>query len=221
MKVDDAEKLVGGVQEIVRLAEADLAASRSLVERLLSTRDALRATAITIAVALMGFTITNREPMISFIGIPMVFLLGLGEVRQHLLFRNTSRNEAQLERLLDAYANLLKESAESEGVDDALETLVRRRDALRLGLRKALRGPNRDRRSAALRQYWFATFGRFEWYLFVLIALMLGGVGTTVELTNDAHARTCLTIGQTVVEVEGAQVIRGGVPVGPCEDHAK
>jgi hypothetical protein len=117
--VDETEK------ERIRLAEVDLAQTNEFIKGVLATGAALRGSAITIWLALLGFAVQQRLAELGLLAaiVSLVFLIADGY--HGWLYGEASKHARSIERLLSSYYDTL-----SRFKDDP-EAMVRFRGRLR------------------------------------------------------------------------------------------
>src|SRR2546430_1336106 len=105
--VDETEK------ERIRLVETDLAQTNDFIKGVLATGAALRGSAVTVWLALLGFGVQQRSTALCLlaVGVPIVFLVADGY--HGWLYAEASGHARSLERLVSSYYDMLSRAKDS------------------------------------------------------------------------------------------------------------
>ena len=152
-------------KERIRLLEADLTQTNDFIKGVISTSAALRGSAITIWLALMGFAVQQELWELSLLASVIAFAFLLVDGFHGWLYAEALKHARAIERLLSTYYDALSRGEDDE---DAVFDFRRELRAQRLGLFLSFR--NRFR----LLDVWNARpsiFYRFLYPTLIVIAL--------------------------------------------------
>jgi hypothetical protein len=152
------------VSDVLELAEKDLDASNSLVQRLLAIGDGLLATTLTIASLFIGLAFSSHHPAIVLAPTPLALALGYLDGLNWVHFRQASGRVRQLEYLFQAYIRALRETGAAR--PDAIDLLRHQVDGYHFGTEGSLV-------SVSVTDIWLDNRTRLRWYIYLVVAAVM------------------------------------------------
>ncbi len=197
-------------KELIRLVEADLAAARSFVARLVAIRDGLWAATLTAATAFAGVAVANSQPNLAFGGAAVVLLLMVPEVQNDIVFRRVRGATRAREGVIRSYAAAIREAGAAGHAA---------RKSFRLAINRFTFGIEGALRSGSARAVITSTFKRARWYMHIAIAVLLIGLGVLLSSRDSPDSRVCIEgqSGQTVEMESLPELTSGSLVVIPCK----
>jgi hypothetical protein len=198
------------LDDLVDLAKSDLESTRSLLQRLLAVTDGILASAVTLTGLFAGLAFTNKSAAIALCAIPLLLVLGYLDGVQWAHFRRTAARVRALERLIHAYAAVLRESGPVR--PQVVRTLRQHVDRYQFGSERAFE-------PVPLKRLWAENRGRVRWWLYGLLALVLLLFSIWLVPGRDSSdARVCArdAAGSVVQFDDVPVVVTGSMTLVPC-----
>lgn len=179
---DESEQTLGRWSEVLSLVRFDYEQTSSLVGRIVSTSEALRAGSITAAVAILGLALANDERMIALTAVVVLFAGLISDAYHDALYRVCQVRAVELEKLIDSF---YQASLQEGPVGRRAERNLRLRlDRYRFGMTRSLRRPK-------LGDLYQSVVGRYFWALylaFIVVSLLVFFLISPRDLSTPAPA---------------------------------
>jgi hypothetical protein len=180
--------------DILELIGKDLVEVRSLLQRLLTTEDALTGAALTVSAAMLGLALSSKEAAIAWMTPLILALLGYfaGSVTVHRQ-RAAARVRA-LEHLVHAFVIVLRETGVAR--PRAVVNLRRAIDGYTYGVEGTFEG-------ITLTDLWRVNRRQPRWWLYSLLALVAVASALQLSLSSSSsQTRVCVQTGQPAVDAQ-------------------
>jgi hypothetical protein len=198
-------------EDILQLIGKDLAEVRSLLQRLLTTEDALTGAALTVSAAMLGLALSSKEAAIAWMTPLILALLGYfaGSVTVHRQ-RAAARVRA-LEHLVHTYVIVLREHGVAR--PRAVANLRRALDGYTYGVEGTFE-------KVTLTDLWRVNRRQPRWWLYCLLAFIAVASALLLSLSSsDSQTRACIQTGQSAVVAQLdrlPKLIQGSILVVAC-----
>lgn len=199
------------VDDVMKVAEHDLDAARGVLQRLLTTQDALLATAVSVTTLLTGLAITNHAPLFSGLGLPFVGVLAYLDAVAKVHTGRITQRSWRIEELFARYVKALRERDVARPA--ALSDLRRAIDQYQFGIERAFEEvqPKHLRREVRRQARW--------WLFPCMFAVLL--VATAVAWPKDRSSPVCVAADGGIVRLNKApERVSGKVTLVPCPKAA-
>lgn len=184
----------------LRLLERDLDAVSDFVRRVVTTRDALRAAALSFGALAAGVAVSSEQWAIALIALPVVLVLGYQDALLSYLYLKAQDRAASIERLFQLYADFL---AEVDKIKEALRTrFLETLEDHAYGINRSLSSPSFG---DVIRAFFRPPF------LYATLALILLALTLILWIDQDESRTTCLQMESgAIVELDALPNIFGG-----------
>ena len=197
--------------DILQLIGKDLAEVRSLLQRLLTTEDALTGAALTVSAAMLGLALSSKEAAIAWMTPLILVLLGYfaGSVTVHR--QRAAGRVRDLEHRVHTYVIVLRESGVAR--PRAIAKLRRAIDGYTYGVEGTFE-------KVTLKDLWRVNRRQPRWWLYSLLAVIAVASALLLSLSSsDQQTRVCIQTGQPAVVAQLdrlPKLTQGSILVAAC-----
>jgi hypothetical protein len=194
---------------LMEIASGDLAATRTLVQRLVAAQDALLATSTTIATLLAGLAFSAKSAIPALVGASLVIIVAYIDAIARVHTSRATHRLRVVERLFNSYVKVLRErgAARPQAVQ-----------GLRREIRRYSFGTEQAFEAVRLTDIWSVNRSRARSYFHVCLAVAMVVVGVIIWSSHDDKEPLCVLVeGGGVARVDEApRPAVGALTIEPC-----